>query len=171
MSASVLLIAGIVYSKRSCIQACSCFQRAEQLGRVASIKLSVIFFMAQVISQFSVISSSSGASGRQPQPARAFAKVMGASNIDVLGLVPMACVLPEASSFYHKLLIQTIAPGVVVALLWSYPVVNILRGSPHVDAMRFAAQYSLFGLELLLPSVSTTIAEAFVCRSLMRAGC
>ena len=79
-----LLVAGVVYAKRSQIQGNSYFKQAEHFAKIASVKLSLVFFMCQVVSQFAGISSASGASGRQPQPARTFAGVLGATNLDVL---------------------------------------------------------------------------------------
>ena len=56
---------------------------------------------------------------------------------------------------------------VVVALMWCYPLYYRLLGSAHDtdDAVRFSIEYTLVILELVLPTVSSTIATVFVCDS------
>jgi hypothetical protein len=50
-----LVMCCIIYAKRNKIQACSCFERAEQFERFASVKSSVIFYMCHVPSDFAVL--------------------------------------------------------------------------------------------------------------------
>ena len=78
--------------------------------------------------------------------------------------VPMRCVLPE-STFYTKLLIQTIGPLVPITLLWGRHVAHKLGGTKQKqkESSHFAAKYSLLWLELVLTSVSTTIVSTFSC--------
>ena len=91
-----------------------------------------------------------------------FAGALGASNLDVLGFVPIGCVFPD-TDFYFHVLIKTVGPVCLIFLLWLYPGFYLVRRSPHGEATRFAAQYSLYLLELLLPSISTTLSQALVC--------
>ena len=65
-------------------------------------------------------------------------------------------------------MLETIGPLVPVALLWSRPVMQFITRAPlarRQESAYFAAKYSLVLMELVLPSVSTTIIEASRCSS------
>ena len=77
--------------------------------------------------------------------------------------MPVGCLFP-AASFYTILLFKTISPVVVVALFWSYAAFkHTTTRNDAADATRFAAQYSLLVLELVVSSVSTTIVRTYSC--------
>jgi len=63
---------------------------------------------------------------------------------------------------------EEIGPLVPVALLWSRPVMQFITRASLArrhESAHFAAKYSLVLMELVLPSVSTTIIEASLCSS------
>ena len=156
----VLVVGVIIYVNRNKIQACSCFEGAEQFEWFASVKSSVIFYMCQVISQFSIISAANDKSGRYPQPAASLASILSVSTFDLPAFVPFGCLFPGAT-FYHMLLFKTLGPIVAIALLWSYPLCYVFTRSPHAEATRISAQYTVLLLELLLPQIGTILACAY----------
>ena len=92
--------------------------------------------------------------------------MLGVANFQVIDLIPIGCVLPEAT-FYSKLVAKTVGPIVPVALLWAWPAFCAITGAvkeKQERSARFAAKLSLLWLELTLASVSTTIIETFVCQ-------
>ena len=162
-----IAIAAVLYSKRESIQQSACFKSAEQLIWVGSVKASLLFFMAQTMSEFSIISAANGDEGEYPQPASGFASILGASNLDFLRVMPTGCMFPFLT-FYHRLVIKTLLPMVVVALMWCYPLYyRLFFGSAYNtdNAVRSSIEYTLVFLELVLPTVSSTIATVFVCDS------
>ena len=70
------------------------------------------------------------------------------------------CAYPDMD-FYNTLLIKTIGPLAVVAVFWMWPLSQAIQGKPHAGARGTAAKFSLFWLELVLISVSTTIMQCF----------
>ena len=110
-------------------------------------------------------------------------RALGFTNLDFLTYVPAECVHPE-STFYTKLVIKTIGPIIICALLW-LPVLCVLvlklhqnvrdkRNTRRKDKLdeqlvRFrtsAISVSLLFLEISLPSISSTIAQAFMCEEI-----
>ena len=135
-------------------------KQALELYRIGSVKCRVLFFACQVISQFAKIWSATGDKD-YPDPAGAFAGALGLSNLDFLSILPMGCMLPNAN-FYDRLLMKSLFPFVVLFLMWLWPLKNrIMTGSGvlTIHASRLTARNSLLLMELLLPSVSTTIAQ------------
>ena len=65
--------------------------------------------------------------------------------------------------YYTTLLVKTLGPLAVVALFWMWPLSKVIQGAPYAGARGTAAKLSLFWLELLLVSVSTTIMQCFMC--------
>ena len=63
----------------------------------------------------------------------------------------------------HPVLRETLAPLLLVGLLWIYPLFLRLSGKFHLRAQSITADFSLMGLELLLPSTSTAIFQTLVC--------
>ena len=82
----------------------------------------------------------------------------------MLSYVPAECVVKQ-TDFYTALALKTIGPMVVIALLWTKPLLYFVAG--RKDAVQAASQdataWSMLLLELCLPSVSTQISETFVC--------
>ena len=136
--------------------------RKYRLGRV---KMRVVFFATQVLSEFSLISTKTAeTNGGCSEPAAKFARLLGVANFDVIGMIPMGCVLAE-SNFYSTLVAKTVGPFVPIAFLWSRPAFHAIIGTVQVrqaHSARFAAKCSLLWLELVAASVSTTIIETFV---------
>ena len=64
--------------------------------------------------------------------------------------------------YYDTLRIKTLGPLAVVALFWMWPLSKAAQGKPHAGARGTAAKLSLFWLELVLVSVSTTIMQCFM---------
>ena len=79
--------------------------------------------------------------------------------------MPPACAYPDVD-YYNTLLIKTIGPLVVLALLWVWPLVKFVRGTPYVYAVQRAAKLSLFWFQLIYISVSTTIMQCFKCEQI-----
>ena len=160
----------IAYTQKQRVINSVFYQTARYFLRVGKVKIRLVFFSAQVLSEFSLIAQKTnagdgGGNGGFMEPAATFARSLGVANFDVLGFLPMNCVLPE-SSFYTKLLIKTVAPIVPLALLWSRPLAYTFTGAHEtrrLASLHLAAKMSLVWLELILPSVSTTIIETFVC--------
>ena len=159
---------GIAITQRKRIVNSARWRTARYLYRLGRVKMRVVFFALQVLSEFSLISTKtvqSGSDGGFPEPAATFSRMLGVANFDVIGLVPMGCVLPEAT-FHSKLVAKTVGPIIPVALLWAWPATRVITGASKVKqqhSARFAAKCSLLWLELTLASVSTTIFETFVC--------
>ena len=132
-----------------------------QFYQAGQVKLFILMLMCQVLSQFSGVVSSSG-SGDYPEPAKSFVQRLGIANFDLLAVVPVDCMLP-ASTFYTKLVLKTVGPIGLIAVTWLYPLSHLAMRKPHEKATRDAAHVSLLFLELVLPTVSTTIAQTLVC--------
>jgi hypothetical protein len=169
----ILTIAGvaIAITKKKRIVNSTCYLTARYFYRLGTVKMRVIFFAMQVLSEFSLISTKtvmadSESGGGFPDPAATFARLLGIANFDLIEFVPMGCMLPDASSFYSKLVIKTVGPIVPVALLWTWPAFHVITGANKLrqePSARFAAKYSLLLMELVLASVSTTVIETFSC--------
>ena len=161
----VIFISQVLYLQKSDIEASYFVKFILQFRDHAAVKLRILFFMAQTVSQFSVISSSNGDAGAYPEPAASFAAALGVSNLDVLGFVPVNCIWPH-TTFYHKLFVKTVGPLVPLVLLWMLPFSKAIRGitgEAYDKAWQLAAQLSLLWIELVLTSVSTTIVQTLVC--------
>ena len=155
------VLLGVLALAATCVQRVKqSFPMVKNLYRIGAVKVRVLFFAAQVISEFTTISSSTGSS-RYPEPASAFASGLGLTNLNAFGLVPIECFFND--NFYNRLLMKTTAPFIIVALLWSYPAVEYLRGKDHSAAAKRAARVSLLVLELICPSTTSTIMRTFVC--------
>ena len=85
---------------------------------------------------------------------------MGVTNLDVLGFVPLGCVFH--GTFYHKVLMKTTFPVVAVVLLWCYPFSCALRGQPSETAAITAKRLTLLLLELVLPSITTSLVQVLM---------
>ena len=132
------------------------------LYRVGQIKLFTLLLMSQVLSQFVYISDSTGEDSALMEPAASLVQGMALTNLDVLGVVPMGCVLRNVNT-YHVLLFKTLSPLAAVCLIWTYPLWRYLRRDSYDEARLTAARISLVFIELLLPMISTSIAEIWQC--------
>ena len=122
---------------------------------------------SQVVSQFAGVvtraSSSSGSSGEgYPSSAARFAAGLGLSNLDLATFVPVGCLAPTAT-YYDTLLLKTLAPLGIVALLWTPAAVKHITRKDSAPAARIAARWSLFLMELIVSGVSTTVVQTFIC--------
>jgi len=107
---------------------------------------------AQVISQFVFISSNTG-SQRYPEPAATAAGVLGVSNLDVFGFVPLQCAVAD-TTFYHTLLLKVLGPLFVIALAWLVPLLSFFDQAKHQQAKHMVAMFSLFWIESVIAHVS-----------------
>ena len=55
-----------------------------------------------MISQFAEVVMGAGGSGEVPGPAASIVGVLGAANLDLLGFVPLDCMLPTKTNYYHN---------------------------------------------------------------------
>ena len=107
------------------------------------------------------ISDSTGADSAIPEPAASLVQTLAVANLDIAGFVPTGCVFRNANT-YDVFLFKIISPLVIVALMWAYPLCYYLRGSFHQAAWQNAARFSVLLLELVLPMISTSIAQIFL---------
>ena len=117
--------------------------------------------LLQVISQFATISSDAGASS-YPEPAATFVRTLSATNFAILGFIPLGCIA-GSMTFYDKTAFQVSAPLVIIALFWCYPLYNWLLKRPSDMAVTKAKERSLLLLELVLPSIATSLVQVFGC--------
>ena len=68
--------------------------------------------------------------------------------------------------YYDTLLIKALGPLAIVAMFWMWPLGKAIQGKPSAEARGTAAKLSLFWLEVVLVSVSTTIMQCFPCDSI-----
>ena len=109
-------------------------------------------------------SSSNGSSG-YPSSAVTLATALGLSNFDLAQFVPVGCLLP-ATTFYNLLIFKTLTPLVIVMLLCMRPTGRWITANDSArtaSATRTAARWSLFLMEMIISSVSTTIVRTFSC--------
>lgn len=88
----------------------------------------------------------------------------GIANFDILSVLPVRCAF-QSANFYHYLLVKTLGPIAFVMSMWLYPLGCVLARRPTAGARRSVAYCGLLFLELVLPTVSTTIAQTLVCDS------
>ena len=142
------------------------------------------FERTQVVSEFSAVVTSNRASATKeggnsgyPASASTFAAALSVSNFDVLGFVPVGCILPNAD-FYQRLIFKTISPFAAIGLLWLYlslKHVIVHRTSKtsvmsaaaalqaRAKALRTAARWTMVIMDLLLCSTSTAVVQTFIC--------
>ena len=158
-----LVAVACAFSNKARINANPRFQKLKILKKVGSVKGRLVFFTAQVLSEFSMISSSSGSGGTYPDPAKALAGFLGVTNLQIFRFVPLGCLL-HGAGFYTKLLLKTLGPIMIILLMCMWPLSAIALRTPYEEDARTTARLGLLFLELVLPSVSTTIIETFVCQ-------
>jgi hypothetical protein len=108
------------------------------------------------------VSTSTNNSGGYPPSAATFAAGLGATNFDLAAYVPVGCLFP-AATFHDKLVFSTLAPLAIIAVLWVPSIKERIVGTRSVNAENTAGRWSLFLLELVVSSVSTTIVQTFWC--------
>lgn len=121
-----------------------------------------------MIGQFATIISSTRDSSKDlPDPSTRVAELLGATNLDVFVFIPVDCIFTNLGSwFYSTLVIKTIGPIIPLVLLWLWVVAATREGGIQAQKrMRTAAQFSILWIQLILPSVSTTTVQTFVCES------
>ena len=134
--------------------------KAEKIYLLAKVKLFSLFLASQVISEFATISSSTGG-GSYPEPAATFVRALAVTNFDILGFVPLGCLIRN-TNFFHQVVFKTIFPPVAVGLLWCYPLSNALRGKPNDAAIITVKRLTLLLLEVTLPGIATSLVQVYV---------
>ena len=127
---------------------------------VTKVKGLVLVVTLQVINQYDVITSSTydGSGIQYPRIAAAFAKGLGIFNLDFITYMPPECA-NEKTNFYGKLVMKTIGPLCLIMLLWAHPLLKTARGEEDAGERAAASFRLMLFLELVLPSVSTTVVE------------
>ena len=128
----------------------------------------ILFVTAQVLYQFTSVTSASSESAdvEYPEPAASFVGGLGIFNLEMLSYVPSECIFTQ-SDFYTALTLKTIGPILIILLLWTKPLVVLVTGyqqEKFQGAAQEATVWSMLLLELCIPSVSTQISETFVCQ-------
>ena len=168
VSLFVVVLVGvvIVLTQRKRIANSAHYRTARYFYRLLRVKVRIIFFAVQTLSEFSIISANTdNGDGGFPEPAATFSRLLGVANLDVIAFIPIGCVWPDAT-FHSKLVAKTLGPIVLIALLWIRPAVHTITSADQVrqdQSARVSAKYSLLLLEIFLASISTTIIETFVC--------
>ena len=135
---------------------------AWKLYSIGAVKWRCMFFTSQVISSFRAISNETGEKVPFPDPAGTFAAALGLSNLDVFSFVSLRCMVPE-TNFYTVLLVKTMLPFCMIALLFCYPLARCVARRPHRQAWHTSARFSLLCLEVVLPSITTTVVQTLIC--------
>ena len=82
------------------------------------------------------------------------------TNLDFLGFVPLGCVVRH-TNFCHKALIKAVAPPIVAALLWCYPLIMALRDIPS-EATNTVKRLALLLIEITLPNIVASLVQVLV---------
>ena len=132
---------------------------------LSKVKVRIVFFTFQTVSEFTRIAGFMGDGEQYPEPANSAAGGLGVvANVDFLSFVPSACAYPL--DYYEKLIVKTVGALVIFALLWTRPLSFAIRGKPYAKSMQTAAKASLLWLEIVYTTVSTTVLECFVCQEI-----
>ena len=116
-----------------------------------------------MISEFATVSSGTGEE-TFPGPAATFVRALSVANLDFGGFLSLGCAM-NSPSFYQKVCIKSLCPGLATILLWCYPLINALRGHSSDEASKTAKRLTLLLLEITLPSVTTSLLQVLVCDS------
>ena len=116
----------------------------------------------QIISSFSSVSETTGSRQSVSEPAASFVQLLSLSNVEIFSLWPsFPCSIPN-NSFYTQLVFKTtVLPLAPIVLVWMY----FLRGKylggglAFHTAAKMPAKYTLYWVDLVLPTISTTIAQ------------
>ena len=121
------------------------------------------------MSQFATISSDTG-EGTYPEPAATFVKALGVTNLELLGFVPLGCVVKDvAVDFYHTVLFKASFPLFAIVVLSCYPLSAALRGHSSDTATKTVKRLAMLLLELALPSIATSLVQVFLVSGAHRA--
>ena len=85
------------------------------------------------------------------------------TNLDVLGFVPLGCVV-RGATFYDKTAIKASFPFIVIILLQFFPLSKRLRGEEPGEATRTVKRLTLLLLEVTLPSIATSLVQVHLQR-------
>ena len=66
-------------------------------------------------------------------------------------------------TFYHQVVFKVTAPVGIIILLWCYPLYYSMRGRPVAAEKMKVNGLAILLLELVLPTVSTSLVKVFVC--------
>ena len=154
-------VVGLV-SNRGRIKSTAIFKLLHRMYQKRKVRLKIIFFTLQVIAEFAQVTSGMHDSKVYPEPANSVAGGLGLSNVDILKFIPLSCV-HASIDYYDTLIIKTVSPILVLAVLWIIPFGQFVRGKPYAVIAQRAATYSLIWFDLIYVSVSTTIFQCFVC--------
>ena len=77
--------------------------------------------------------------------------------------VPLGCIV-RGASYYDKVLFKSTAPLGLLFLLACFPMNEKLRGRPTEAASRSAKRLALLLLEVILPSIATSLIQVFICQ-------
>ena len=158
---SIILYTCQVWLPRCPTSIISPFRRTLHLTHTSCLRIQVVSQFASVVTTTSENATSSSSSGYSSS-ATNFAAGLSLSNLDLIAFVPVSCLFP-ATSFYDALLFKTLSPLVVLALLWTIPMYQWITGKSTTHVRRTAAKWSLFLLEFIAASVSTTVTQTFEC--------
>ena len=133
--------------------------KLRRLYRLAKMKFFVLFVGAQVLSQFSTVSSSSAGDGSFPEPAATFVRALGLSNLAIPGFVPIRCAASE-TTFYHEVVLSAALPILGIGALCLWPLSErLIRGRPSSSALGSVKGLSMLLLVVSLPSISTHLVQ------------
>ena len=122
----------------------------------STTKQYILLVSAQVLYEFS---GATGMSSSYPYPASGFVNSLSVFGLELLSLVPPECIQSDWT-FYDKLLFKTLSPfAVVFAFACFHAYVQPTRDIAVVKAIGWSTMF----LELVLPTIASTISETFVC--------
>ena len=78
----------------------------------------------------------------------------------------MSCIVAGGMSFYWRMVITTIIPPALIVVIFLWPLGCIMRRQPYLPAARSAGYLTLVGLEIITPTVLTTVLQTFVCEEI-----
>ena len=126
---------------------------------IGKVRIKWMLDVSQTISQFSSISQSTGGRHTVSEPAASFIQLLSLSNVEVFQFLPLKCSMPT-STFYSKLLITTtLLPLGPIAMVWIFFMFRAGARRRPLEAAKKAAKCSLYWIDIVLPTISTAIAQ------------
>ena len=137
------------------------------------LKVFMLVVTFQVLYQFHQVTAAAAKMTEEPDrsyptPAKEIVAYLQVFNFEFLQWIPPACVKPGAN-FYDTLMTKTILPLILIGVIVLVAVLKLMRPSTRKNqrkrdkAIAGAVQGVSLLIELVLPSVTTTICSAFVC--------
>ena len=83
----------------------------------------------------------------------------------MLGFVPLGCLMIDGN-FYHRVLMKAMFPVGIILLLQCYRLGKLVCGNFSDSAGRTVKQVTFLVLELTLPTITTSLIQVFVVRSI-----